>query len=146
MTVMKPQRPDLFRPFRDMEFAFPFPFDWPFGRRAAGAGWAPRIDVAEKDGLVIASADLPGLTRDDVKVTVEEDAIVLKGERKSEKETKDDDFYISERLYGSFYRRIPLTSRVDAAKAEAQFKDGVLTIKVPIVSSAAPTTVDVAIT
>jgi HSP20 family protein len=148
MTVMKPQRPDLFRPFRDMEFGFPFafPFDWPFGRRTTGDAWAPRVDVSEKDGMVIAKADLPGLTKDDVKVSIEEDAMVLQGERKSETETKEDNFYISERLYGSFYRRIPLTSRVDAAKAEAEFKDGVLTVKVPVVAVAAPTKVNVAIT
>jgi len=78
-------------------------------------------------------ADLPGLTKDDVKVELTDEALTISGERKAEKEEKREGFFRSERSYGIFYRQIPLPQGVDADKATATFTNGVLevTIQVP---------------
>ena len=73
-------------------------------------------------------ADLPGLTKDDVKVEVTGDAVIISGERKSEHEERGEGFYRSERSYGSFYRRLPLPEGASADDAQATFRDGVLEI------------------
>jgi HSP20 family protein len=90
--------------------------------------WSPQVEMFERDGQLIVRADLPGLTRDDVKVEVTDNSINLSGERKSEREEKDAGYYRSERSYGSFYRSIPLPEGVNADDANATFKNGVLEI------------------
>jgi len=95
-----------------------------FGRTA----WSPQVEVFERGGKYIVRADLPGLTKDDVKVEVTDDAITISGERKSEHEEKGEGYYRSERSYGSFHRRIPLPEGVTADDADATFRDGVLEI------------------
>jgi HSP20 family protein len=120
---------DPFRQLRAFEGAFGrFPLPFFDGERGP---WVPAIDVYEKDGSIVVKAELPGMKREDLKVSVERDSLVIEGERKAEKETKDEDYYICERAYGSFYRRVPLAAEVDADKAEAAFADGVLTITMP---------------
>lgn len=107
-----------------------------FGRDLAPRGfgefgqslWSPQVEMFEHEGQLIVRADLPGLTRDDVKVEVTDNAINLSGERKSEHEEKCDGYYRSERSYGSFYRSIPLPEGVNADDAHATFKNGVLEI------------------
>ncbi len=93
--------------------------------------WAPAIDVFEEDKELVIQAELPGLDAKDVDVTVEEDSLTLKGERKFEKEVKEDKYYRLERRYGSFQRTIPFPVEVKADQAKAQFKDGVLRITIP---------------
>lgn len=93
--------------------------------------WMPKMDVFEKDGELIVKADLPGLKKEDVFVTFEEGHLVLKGERKEEREIKEENFYRAECNYGTFYRRLPLAFKVDPAKIVAKFTDGVLEVHVP---------------
>lgn len=118
---------------------FGFGRDWltpSFGRDLAPRGfgdfgealWSPQVEMFERDGQLIVRADLPGLTKDDVKVEVTDNSINLSGERKSEREEKDAGYYRSERSYGSFYRSIPLPEGVNADDANATFKNGVLEI------------------
>ena len=90
--------------------------------------WSPQVEMFERDGQLIVRADLPGLTKDDVKVEVTDNSINLSGERRSEREEKDAGYYRSERSYGSFYRSIPLPEGVNADDANATFKNGVLEI------------------
>ena len=97
--------------------------------------WAPPIDVREKDGNLVISAELPGLNKEDVKVEVHEDALVLQGERKREWEEERGGVRRSERTYGSFYREIPLPEGAKADQAKAQFNNGVLEITIPIPES-----------
>ena len=97
-------------------------------REFGQALWSPQVEMFERDGQLIVRADLPGLTRDDVKVEVTDNAINLSGERKSEHEEKGEGYYRSERSYGSFYRSIPLPDGVNADNANATFKSGVLEI------------------
>jgi HSP20 family protein len=90
--------------------------------------WSPQVEMFEREGQLVLRADLPGLTKDDVKVEVTNDAISISGERKSEHEEKREGYYHSERSYGSFYRQIPLPEGVNADDANATFRNGVLEI------------------
>jgi HSP20 family protein len=100
-----------------------------------GAGlrtlWAPRIEVRERDGKLLIQADLPGVRKEDVNVRVEQDAVIIEGERRQESEREDQGYYHSERSYGSFHRTIPLPEGIDADQAKATFRDGVLDIELP---------------
>lgn len=93
--------------------------------------WSPEVEVFEKDGELVVRADLPGLTRDDVKVELADDGVTIEGERKSEHEEKGEGFYRSERSYGKFYRRVPLPEGVKTQNAHANFRNGVLEITMP---------------
>jgi HSP20 family protein len=110
-----------------------------FAGRGTGGGetglWAPPIDVRESEGNLVISAELPGLNKEDVKVEVHEDALVLQGERKREWEEERGGVRRSERTYGSFYREIPLPEGAKADQAKAQFNNGVLEVTIPIPES-----------
>jgi HSP20 family protein len=100
-------------------------FDWPFGEGM------PRSDVVETaDGIEIA-IELPGMEQNDVEVLLAGDTLTIKGEKKVERQDEKKGYYVSERSYGSVYRTIPLPSGVDTDKADASFKNGVLTVKIP---------------
>jgi HSP20 family protein len=90
--------------------------------------WAPEIEMFEQDGELIVRADLPGLTKDDVNIEIDNDAITIEGERRSEQNENREGFYRSERSYGKFYRRLPLPDGVESEDANATFRDGVLEI------------------
>ena len=97
----------------------------------AGGAWAPQVEVFERDNELIIRADLPGMTKDDINVDIDDNSLVLRGERKSEREEDKEGYYRSERSYGSFYRRIPLPTGVDPEEATADFRNGVLEISMP---------------
>lgn len=94
--------------------------------------WSPQIDVSQRGNDLVIHADLPGLTKDDINVDIEDDQIILRGERRDEREQNEQGIYHSERSYGSFYRAIPLPRGVDAEQANATFQNGVLEITVPL--------------
>jgi HSP20 family protein len=104
---------------------------WPAARFFREGAWAPRIDVYEEGNELVVRADLPGVKREEVQVTVDGDQLVLRGERKEEKEIKEERYYRSERSYGSFYRSITLPGAVDPKDIKAQLRDGVLEVRVP---------------
>jgi HSP20 family protein len=85
----------------------------------------------ERGGKLVIRADLPGLTKKDVKVEIRDDTVCIQGERRQERESKGKGFYRSERSYGSFYREVPLPEGADPEKGTATFKDGVLEVTVP---------------
>ncbi|NLI55364.1 Hsp20/alpha crystallin family protein [bacterium] len=91
----------------------------------------PKIDLFETDNDVILKAELPGLKKDNIDVTVTEDEVHLKGERKEETETKKGNYVRKEINYGKFERVVSLPAEVDPEKVQAEFKDGVLEIKMP---------------
>ncbi len=101
----------------------------PFGGRDSGI--YPEIDVKETDKEIKVSAEVPGLEEKDVEVLLSSDSLTIKGEKKQEKEERGQSYYRSERRYGSFSRVIPLASDIEADKAEARFKNGVLYITIP---------------
>ena len=94
------------------------------------AMWMPQVELFERDGKLHVHADLPGMKKDDVKLSVEGDQLVLQGERRSSQEegSEQSGFFHSERSYGSFYRTIPLPEGVDPSTCDASFKDGVLDV------------------
>lgn len=94
--------------------------------------WMPTIDVYREKGNLMVKADLPGMVKDDVDVALDNGDLVLKGERKTEKKVEEEDFYHCERTFGSFLRRIPLPFHAEADKVHANFKEGVLEVKIPI--------------
>lgn len=104
-------------------------------RREAGlveAEWSPHIDVKEHDGRLLVRADLPGMTKDDIKVEVTEDALTIQGERGQEKKEEHEGYSYSECTYGRFYRAIPLPDGADTTKVTADFQNGVLEVGIPL--------------
>lgn len=95
------------------------------------SGWSPQIEVFERGGELCVRADLPGMRKDDIEVDIADNALVIRGERKDEREEEEEGYYRSERSYGSFFRTIPLPEGVDAESAEASFQNGVLEITMP---------------
>ena len=96
-----------------------------------GSLWAPQVEVLERGNNLVVRADLPGLSRENVDVELDEDALIIRGERRSDVEDDNEGFYRSERSYGSFYRAIPLPEGIDASGCNATFKDGVLEVTLP---------------
>lgn len=100
--------------------------------------WAPAVDIAEnKDDLVV-NVEVPGMKKEDVKVTFQDGILTIKGERKQEKEEKDKSFHRIERSYGSFCRSFTLPTTVQGEKIKANYRDGVLMISLPKVEEAKP--------
>ena len=91
----------------------------------------PPVNVREEDSQVVASVELPGMEEKDIDVTVQRDAVRISGEKKEEAETKEEDFYRMESSYGRFDRRIDLPADIDEDKTQAEFKNGLLTIRMP---------------
>lgn len=94
-------------------------------------GWAPAIEVFDKEDKYVVKAELPGMKEEDIDVSVVGDTLTIKGERKAETEVKEEDYYCCERSYGSFFRSIALPPNVDTKKIEASFEDGVLEVSLP---------------
>lgn len=93
--------------------------------------WLPEIEVVQRSHDLVVRADLPGLTKDDVKVDITENTLTIQGERKREHEEEKGGVYRSERSYGSFYRSLTLPEGAITDQAKATFKDGVLEIVMP---------------
>ncbi len=96
------------------------------------SNWRPTTEVFERDNQLVVRADLPGLTKNDVDVDIDNDRITIRGERKSEHEENREGFFRSERSYGKFVRSIPIPDGVDPEQAKANFKNGVLEIAMPM--------------
>ena len=103
----------------------------PFWRRELSWETAPAMDIAETEKAYEITAELPGMSESDVEVVASNGGLTIKGEKKEEKEEKKKDYYLSERRYGSFERRMQIPEGVDADKIEATFKKGVLTVTLP---------------
>jgi HSP20 family protein len=97
-----------------------------------GSSWSPAVEVTERDNSLIVRADLPGINENDVKVEVTPEGLTIQGERKREQEERGAWGYRSERTYGSFYRTIPLPEGASVDQAQAEFKDGVLEVRIPV--------------
>ena len=106
--------------------------------------WAPSVDIyeTEKHDLVL-RAELPGMSREDIEVTVENGTIVIKGEKKFDSEVKEEHYRRIERAYGTFHRSFTLPNTVDATKVTAEYKNGVLTVTLPFKEEAKPRTINV---
>jgi HSP20 family protein len=112
--------------------------DW-----ALGGSWAPAVDIFEKDGNIVLTAELPGIASKEVDIRVENNVLTLQGERKFDKELQKDSFHRVERAYGSFTRSFTLPTVVDTNKIKAEFKDGVLKVTLPKREEAKPKQIQV---
>ena len=90
--------------------------------------FSPKIDVSEDKNNIVVTAEIPGVKKDNIKITLQDNILTVEGEKKKEKEEKDKNFYRSERSYGSFKRSFTLPVEVDSEKVEAKFEDGMLHI------------------
>ncbi len=97
--------------------------------------WSPETEVLHRDNELVIRADLPGLSKDDIQVDIEDEHLTIRGERRSEHESEAKGFYQSDRKYGSFYRSIPLPRGVRDEEATARFENGVLEILMPMVEA-----------
>ena len=104
---------------------------------------APSLDVEETENEVVVKAELPGLTDKDIDVSVVDDTLTIKGEKKHDKEEKGKHYHLVERRYGSFQRCVRLPSSVNSKKASARFKDGVLEITLPKSEEAKPKKIEI---
>lgn len=124
-------------------------FDESLGKRSTDqeglidGAWRPPVDVLETEDSIILKAELPGVTRPDISVEVQDNMLILKGERHFERDTKEENFHRIERSYGKFFRSFSLPSEVDPEKVKASFKDGVLEVIVPKVGKAKAKQVEV---
>ena len=118
-------------PFRDFGFT-------------TGATWVPPVDVFQTgDHELVLKAELPDMTREDIDVTVENFVLTIKGEKKASADVKDEQYHHVERRYGSFSRSFSLPTTVDPNKVSAEYKNGVLTIKLPLREEAKPRSIKV---
>jgi len=104
----------------------------------ASRGWLPAVDIQETEDSYRLLAELPGLTRDDIQITLENNVLRLSGERKLEKDTKRENYQRIERTYGSFARSFALPLQVNTEGVQAAFENGVLTITVPKAEQSKP--------
>lgn len=100
-------------------------------RREEPRAWTPAVDVFETEEEVVVLAEVPGIQKEALSISLQEGSLTIKGERVYERELKREDFHQRERGYGSFSRTIPLPSYLELDKACAKYKDGVLEIKIP---------------
>lgn len=107
---------------------------WPqltLERNGSKPEWAPSADISETDKEYVIRAELPAVAKEDVKVTLDEGTLTITGERKQQKEDKNERFHRVERFYGSFERSFSLPGNIDADTVRCESKDGILTIHIP---------------
>jgi HSP20 family protein len=110
-----------------------------FGFSTGTATWVPPVDIFQTgDHELVLKAELPDMTREDIDITVENFVLTLKGEKKLSSELKEEQFHHVERRYGAFSRSFSLPRTVDATKVSAEYRNGVLTIKLPLREEAKP--------
>jgi HSP20 family protein len=123
---------------------FEFPFETELGVTSSLEAWSPTIDVFENKDNVTVKAEIPGMRKEDIDVSVEGNIVSICGERREEKEEgKGTSNYRSERYFGRFYRSIPLPSAVDSGKVAAKYQDGVLTVTLPKTEEAKRKKIDI---
>lgn len=155
LTRWNPLRMGTWDPFRDLE-DFEHRLASTLGRAISKPNgdrteaittmdWAPLVEITEDDKEFLVKAELPGLKKEDVKVTVEAGVVTISGERKTEKEEKTRKYHRVERAYGKFERSFALPDDADGAKVSADFKDGVLQVRLPKAEKPASKALDVKI-
>ena len=110
---------------------------------SAFAGWAPKLDVSETKEAIVVKAETAGVDPKDIQVSLQENLLTIKGEKKQEKEDQDERYHRVERSYGAFTRSVRLPVGVDGSKVDAGFKNGLLTVTLPKTPGAKGTTIPV---
>ena len=146
--VKKVQPAHPLSPFDEMERLFesrfprgwlrPFDWEWPSwaGKMAPFEGKSPSVDVIDRDDEVVVKAELPGVDKKDLDISVSNNTVTIKGSTSHEEKEEKGDYYRCEMSRGSYSRTLALPAEVDEDKAKAQFKDGILTLSLPKVKKA----------
>jgi len=113
------------------------------GPESASAEWKPLADVYEDGNEIVLSIEIPGVNKDNIKVTVENNILTVSGERKQEREEKKENYHRIERAYGSFSRSFSLPNTVDSNNIKASYKNGVLELVLPKKEEAKPKAINV---
>jgi len=92
---------------------------------------SPAVDMYDDDKEIVVKAEVPGIDKDDINITVADNTLTIKGKTKKDEETKEEDYYYAERTFGSFSRRLELPEKVQESKIKAKFKDGILEVHLP---------------
>jgi len=133
MTQLTRRTPN--RTLRDLQREVDSIFDQFFGRDRGdsdtSAVWAPRTDLSETDDAFSIRMDVPGMTKDDININLQNNTLTVSGERSSERTEEDEEFVRVERAFGTFHRTFTLPDAVDQENIEAAYDEGVLTIHVP---------------
>lgn len=149
MLVRVQRFPALFEPFTSFNREIDTMFDKLMRGGTADDGsfdvshWMPVVDVEERDDDYQVKVELPGVDKDDVKITMQDNILTIRGEKKQENESKSSNYHRVERSYGSFQRSFTLPTSVKHDKIEASYKDGVLTIALPKAEEAKPKQIEV---
>jgi HSP20 family protein len=118
-------------------------FEAPLSRTSELLGWAPAFDVYEEKDNFTVKAELPGMKKEDISVSLHEGNLIISGERKSETKSEGTAVYRSERFFGKFQRAVPLPPTIDAKSVKAEYKDGILTVTLPKTEEAKPKQIEV---
>jgi HSP20 family protein len=106
--------------------------------------WIPPVDIYQNENHeIVLKAELPDMQRDDIQVTVDGNTLTIKGEKKLKEDVKEDQIQRMERVYGTFTRSFTLPPNVDTSKLAAEYKDGVLTVRIPLREEAKPRQIEV---
>jgi HSP20 family protein len=126
---LEDMRKDLDKLFE--EFAYPVIRGRFQPQRVATGMIVPNVEMFDRKAEIVVKAELPGVGKDDIDLTITKEALTIKGEVKKEGEFKEEDYYLSERRYGSFSRTLPLPVEIDSSKVTAHFRNGILEIVLP---------------
>ena len=113
---------------KDMDRFFERFGDWDLPEMRVFGEWTPTLDLTETKDVIVAKVEIPGIDPKDISVSLEGQLLTIKGEKKHEKEEKDEQFYRAERAYGAFARTVRLPAAVDGSKVTAGYKNGLLTV------------------
>lgn len=108
-----------------------------------GSLWAPSVDIVEENDRLELTAEIPGVDKKDVKISVQDNVLTIEGQKKQEYEEKNDSYYCCERSFGRFSRSFTIPSNVDSEKIKADYKDGILTLTLPKVEEAKPRQIEI---
>ena len=139
---------DPFREFAQLQDRLNRAFSDAYGRSDEGllssGSWLPPVDIYQNgEHELVLKAELPDMTREDIDITVDKGTLTIKGEKKLSSEVKEEQFHRIERRYGTFSRSFSLPSTVDPSRVSAEYKNGVLTVKLPLREEAKPRSIKV---
>ena len=140
---------NLFKELEEIEKRLSTYWGHPAGRTEAGkeaitvAQWSPLVDITEDEKEYLLKAELPDVKKEDIKLTVKDNVMSISGERKYEQEEKGKKYHRVERAYGSFLRSFTLPDAADGSKVSAEYKDGVLNVRLPKSEKARPKSIEV---
>jgi HSP20 family protein len=141
ITPWRNRELDVFRDFEDLQHEMDRIFDISWFRKGNGRRdvlAAPALDVHQDKDNVYVKAEIPGMSKEDIDVSVQDNLLTIKGEKKQEKEIKDKDCLRTERYYGAISRSVQLPAGVDASKVKAEYKNGILELVLPKREDAKP--------